>query len=185
MRSLTKMLSAAAAFGCVGLLTAAGPAPEPVAPIAPDHHEEASKNIVETAKAAGSFNTLLKAATEAGLAGTLASDDVELTVFAPTDEAFAKLPKGALEGLLKDKEALKAVLLYHVVKGEVMAADVVKLDGKRVGTLNGKKVRVKVTEDGNVMIGKATVVTADVNASNGVIHVIDTVLMPPKGKAAE
>ncbi|NNJ25097.1 fasciclin domain-containing protein [Alienimonas chondri] len=175
MRSLTNVLSTAAAFGCIGLLTAAAPAPAPL-----DHHEEtATKNIVETAKAAGSFNTLLTAATEAGLVDALTAKDAELTIFAPTDEAFAKLPEGAVEGLLKDKEKLKAVLLYHVVKGKVMAEDVVKLDGKRVETLNGKKVRVTV-KDGSVMLNKAKVTATDVKASNGVIHVIDTVLMPPK-----
>ena len=183
MRSLTKTFSAAAALACVGLLTAAGPAPEPVSPASNHLDDAAEKNIVETAQAAGSFDTLLKAATAAGLAETLATKD-GLTVFAPTDEAFAKLPEGALEGLLADKEQLKAVLLYHVVAGEVMAKDVVGLDGKQVETLSGKKVRVKV-KDGAVMLGKAKVVKTDIKASNGVIHVIDTVLLPPKGKKVE
>ncbi|QDT14537.1 fasciclin domain-containing protein [Alienimonas californiensis] len=183
MRSFAKLFTVAAAAGCVGLLTAAAPAP--VAPVALDHHEEgASKNIVETAQAAGSFKTLLTAAKEAGLAEALSAKDANLTVFAPTDEAFAKLPEGALEGLLKDKEALKSVLLYHVVKGKVKAEDVVGLDGQKVETLSGKKVNVKV-KDGVVMLNKSKVVKADVMASNGVIHVIDTVLMPPKGKAKD
>ena len=178
MRSLKTLLTSAVALGCVGLLTAAAPAP--VAPVVDHHEEAATKNLVETAKSAGQFNTLLKAATEAGLADTLAADGADLTVFAPTDEAFAKLPEGALNDLLQDKEALKAVLLYHVVKGKVTSDAVVGLDGKRVDTLSGKKVRVSV-KDGTVMLNKAKVVKADVMASNGVIHVIDTVLLPPKG----
>lgn len=180
MRSFAKLFTVAAAAGCVGLLTAAAPAPAAL-----DHHEEAaSKNIVETAQAAGSFKTLLTAATEAGLVEALTAKDANLTVFAPTDEAFAKLPEGALEGLLKDKEALKSVLLYHVVKGKVKAEDVVGLDGKKVETLSGKKVNVKV-KDGVVMLNKSKVVKTDIMASNGVIHVIDTVLMPPKGMAKD
>ncbi len=179
MRSLPKTLSALAALGCVGLFAAATPAP--VAPAPLGHHEEmATKNLVETAQAAGNFKTLLAAATEAGLVDALTAKDADLTVFAPTDAAFAKLPEGALDGLLKDKEALKAVLLYHVVKGKVLAADVVKLDGKKVETLGGKKVMVKV-KDGVVKLKNATVTATDIKASNGVIHVIDTVLMPPKG----
>ena len=100
---------------------------------------------------------------------------VPFTVFAPTDEAFAKLPKGTLESLLKDKEALKKILLYHVVSGKVMASDVVKL--KSAKTLEGEDVKIKIN-DGNVMINNSKVTTADVEASNGVIHVIDTVLIP-------
>ncbi|MFH5804578.1 fasciclin domain-containing protein [Alienimonas sp. DA493] len=171
MRSFAKLFTAAVAAGCVGLLTAAAPAPV-------DHHAAADKNLVETAQAAGSFNTLLTAAKEAGLAETLASEDAELTVFAPTDEAFDKLPEGALEDLLKDKEKLKTVLLYHVVKGEVKADTVVTLGGKQVDTLAGKKVKVSV-KDGTVMLNKAKVLKTDVTASNGVIHVIDSVLLPP------
>lgn len=136
--------------------------------------KKSSKNIVETALAAGNFNTLAKALTEAGLVGELQKEG-PFTVFAPTDEAFSRLPKGTLENLLKDKETLKKVLLYHVVSGKVMASDVVNL--KSASTLEGDNVKIK-TVDGNVMINNAKVIKADVGASNGVIHVIDTVLIP-------
>ena len=136
--------------------------------------KKSSKNIVETALAAGNFNTLAKALTEAGLVEELQKEG-PFTVFAPTDEAFSKLPEGTLENLLKDKEALKKVLLYHVVPGKVMASDVVNLQSAT--TLEGNDVKIK-TVDGNVMINNAKVIKADVGASNGVIHVIDTVLIP-------
>ncbi len=137
--------------------------------------KSASKDIVTTAVDAGIFKTLAAALTEAGLIETLQGKG-PFTVFAPTDEAFAKLPKGTLEGLLKDKEALKKVLLYHVVSGNVMSTDVVKLS--EATTVEGSKVKIKVV-DGNVMLNDAKVTTADVKASNGVIHIIDTVLSPP------
>jgi uncharacterized surface protein with fasciclin (FAS1) repeats len=121
------------------------------------------------------FKTLATALTEAGLIETLKSKG-PFTVFAPTDEAFAKLPKGTLEGLLKDKEALKKILLYHVVSGNVMSTDVVKLT--EVKTVEGFKVKITV-KDGNVMINDAKIIKADIKASNGVIHVIDTVILPP------
>ncbi len=133
------------------------------------------KDIVTTAADAGTFKTLATALTEAGLIETLKSKG-PFTVFAPTDEAFAKLPKGTLEELLKDKEALKKILLYHVVSGNVMSTDVVKLT--EVKTVEGFKVKISV-KDGNVMINDAKVIKADVKASNGVIHVIDTVILPP------
>ena len=133
------------------------------------------KDIVATAVDAGSFKTLATALTEAGLIETLQGKG-PFTVFAPTDDAFAKLPKGTVEGLLKDKEALKKVLLYHVVSGNVMSTDVVKLS--EATTVEGSKVNIKV-KDGNVMINDAKVTTADVKASNGVIHIIDTVILPP------
>ncbi len=133
------------------------------------------KDIVTTAVDAGSFKTLATALTEAGLIETLKGKG-PFTVFAPTDAAFAKLPKGTLESLLKDKEALKKILLYHVVAGNVMASDVVKL--KDAKTVEGSDVMIEV-KDGNVMINNAKVTTADVKASNGVIHIIDTVLLPP------
>lgn len=132
-------------------------------------------DIVDTAVAAGSFKTLVTAVTEAGLVETLKSPG-PFTVFAPTDEAFAKLPAGTLEGLLKDKDKLKAVLLYHVVGSKVMAADVVKLTSAK--TAGGEVVPIKV-EDGTVHVGAAKVVKTDIVAKNGVIHVIDTVLIPP------
>ena len=133
-----------------------------------------TKDIVDTAVAAGSFNTLAKALTAAGLVETLKGKG-PFTVFAPTDEAFAKLPAGTLEALLKDKEKLKAVLTYHVVPGKVMAADVVKLTSAK--TVNGQSVSIRV-EGGKVMVDNATVVKTDIAASNGVIHVIDSVVLP-------
>lgn len=134
-----------------------------------------SKDIVTTAVDAGVFKTLATALTEAGLIETLQGKG-PFTVFAPTDDAFAKLPKGTVEGLLKDKEALKKVLLYHVVSGQVMSNDVVKLSDAT--TVEGSKVKIKV-KDGSVMINDAKVTKADVKTSNGVIHIIDTVILPP------
>jgi transforming growth factor-beta-induced protein len=134
----------------------------------------ASKNIVQTAVAAGKFKTLASLLTKAGLAGTLQGKG-PFTVFAPTDAAFAKVPKATLAALGKDKAKLRAVLLYHVVKGKVTAASVVKLASAK--TLNGQSVAIRVT-GGKVFVGGARVTTADVMASNGVIHVIDKVLIP-------
>jgi uncharacterized surface protein with fasciclin (FAS1) repeats len=133
-----------------------------------------SKTIVDVAVNNGSFNTLVAAVKAAGLVETLSSPG-PFTVFAPTDEAFAKLPAGTVESLLKDKDKLTAILTYHVVAGKVMAADVVKLTSAK--TVNGQTVTVKV-DGSNVMINNAKVVTTDVEASNGIIHVIDTVLLP-------
>lgn len=132
--------------------------------------------IVETAVAAGSFNTLVAAVKAAGLVETL-SGDGPFTVFAPTDEAFAKLPKGTVENLLKpeNKAQLVSVLTYHVVPGKVMAADVVKLTSAK--TVQGSEAGIKVV-DGSVMVDAARVVKTDVAASNGVIHVIDSVILP-------
>ena len=132
------------------------------------------KDIVDTAVAAGSFKTLVTAAKEAGLVEALKGEG-PLTVFAPTDEAFAKLPKGALEGLLADKEKLAAVLKYHVVPGKVMAADVVKL--KEAKSLQGQTIAIQA-KDGVKLNGAANVVKTDIECSNGVIHVIDTVILP-------
>jgi uncharacterized surface protein with fasciclin (FAS1) repeats len=137
-----------------------------------DHHKS-DKSIVDVAKAAGSFNTLLAAAEAAGLAETLAGEG-PFTVFAPTDEAFAKLPDGAVEALLGDPDKLKSILLYHVVPGKVTAADVTKLES--ADTAFGQAVMIGTSE--GVTIDGASVVKADVMASNGVIHVIDSVLMP-------
>ncbi|QWF31441.1 fasciclin domain-containing protein [Pseudoalteromonas sp. SiA1] len=140
-----------------------------------DHHGM-KKDIVDVAAANGSFSTLVAAVKAAGLVDTLKGDG-PFTVFAPTDEAFAKLPAGTVENLLKseNKDKLTAILTYHVVSGKVMAADVVKLDNAT--TVQGQSVNV-TTNDGSVMINNANVVMADVKASNGVIHVIDTVLLP-------
>lgn len=134
-------------------------------------------DIVDTAVAAKSFNTLVAAAKAGGLVEALKGDG-PLTVFAPTDDAFAKLPEGTVESLLKpeNKEKLVEILKYHVVKGKVMAADVVTLDS--ADTLAGKKVTIKAGDDG-VMINKSKVVKADIVCDNGVIHVIDAVLLPP------
>lgn len=134
----------------------------------------AKKDIVDTAVAAGSFTTLAAALDAAGLVETLKGTG-PFTVFAPTDAAFAKLPAGTVDGLLKDKAKLTSILTYHVVPGKVMAADVVKLDGAK--TVNGQSVMIKVV-DGKVQVDSATVTQADIETSNGVIHVIDTVLMP-------
>jgi transforming growth factor-beta-induced protein len=136
----------------------------------------AKMDIVDTAVAAGSFKTLAAALQAAGLIETLKSKG-PFTVFAPTDDAFAKLPAGTVETLLKpeNKEKLKAILLYHVVAGDVTSAKVVKLTSAK--TVNGQDVKISVV-DGTVMINDAKVVKADIAASNGVIHVIDTVLLP-------
>ena len=131
-------------------------------------------NIVETAINAGSFNTLVAAVKAAGLVETL-SGPGPFTVFAPTDEAFAQIPADQLNALLADKEALTAVLTYHVVAGKVMAEDVVKLSSAT--TVNGQDVEIKVW-DGKVMIDDAQVTTADIDTTNGVIHVIDKVILP-------
>ena len=132
------------------------------------------KDIVTIAVEAGTFNTLATALTEANLIETLKGEG-PFTVFAPTDEAFAKLPEDTVEALLKDKEALTNILLYHVVSGNVEAKDVVKLESAM--TLEKSNVNVKVV-DGKVFINDSQVTTADVMASNGVIHIIDTVLIP-------
>lgn len=135
------------------------------------------KDIVETAVDAGQFKTLTAALEAAGLVDTLKGPG-PFTVFAPTDEAFARLPKGEAESLLKpeNKAKLTAILTYHVAPGELMAADVAKK--KMIKTVNGAELTVS-TKSGAVMINDAHVVSADIKASNGVIHVIDAVLMPP------
>lgn len=136
----------------------------------------ADKDIVDTAVAAGSFKTLAAALTAAGLVDTLKGEG-PFTVFAPTDEAFARLPAGTVESLLlpENKEKLVAVLTYHVVAGKVLASDVVKLKSAR--TINGKEAMIKVSDKG-VMVDAARVVAADIESSNGVIHVIDSVILP-------
>jgi uncharacterized surface protein with fasciclin (FAS1) repeats len=148
------------------------------AAIAGHHEDEKAKtgDIVDVAVSAGQFNTLAAALEAADLIDTLKSDG-PFTVFAPTDAAFAKLPAGTVESLLKpeNKDQLIAVLTYHVVPGNVMAADVVKLNSAT--TVNGSNVAISVDE-GTVRVDNATVVKTDINASNGVIHVIDTVILP-------
>ena len=141
-----------------------------------NYAKKSKKDIVETAVSSGSFNTLVAALEAAGLSDTLQGDG-PFTVFAPTDEAFAKLPAGTVENLLlpENKDQLTAILTYHVVAGKVTAAQVVKLDSAT--TVNGQDVRIRV-EENVVMIDGASVATADVMASNGVIHVIDEVILP-------
>jgi len=134
-------------------------------------------DIIDTAVAAGNFTTLAAAVTAAGLVPTLKGEG-PFTVFAPTDEAFAKLPAGTVEALLADIPKLTAILTYHVVAGKVLAADVVALDGKDVATVNGATVRVS-TAGGVKLNGSAHVVTTDIACTNGVIHVIDAVILPP------
>lgn len=138
------------------------------------HAATASNNIVETAVSAGSFNTLVAAVQAADLADTLAGDG-PYTVFAPTDEAFAKLPEGTVEALLANPEQLREILLYHVVPGKVTASQVVTLSSAT--TAQGSDVAIKVA-GGSVMIDNAIVTATDIETSNGVIHVIDTVILP-------
>jgi len=135
-----------------------------------------SKDIVDTAVSAGNFKTLAAALTAAGLVETLKSEG-PFTVFAPTDEAFSKLPKGTVEDLLKpeNKEKLVKILTYHVVPGKVMAADVVKLS--KAKTVEGTEAQITV-EEGKVKVDNANVVKTDIGTSNGVIHVIDSVILP-------
>ena len=135
-------------------------------------------DIVDVAVAAGSFKTLVAAVQAAGLVDTLKSKG-PFTVFAPTDDAFAKLPKGTVEGLLKDKPKLTAVLTYHVVSGKVLAADAAKL--KTAKTVQGQELKIDASKwhgHKNIKINDANVVKPDVAADNGVIHVIDKVLLP-------
>ncbi len=134
------------------------------------------KNIVQTAVAAGQFKTLVSLVKQAGLVGAL-SGPGPLTVFAPTDAAFAKVPKATLAALAKNKAQLKAVLLYHVVKGDVTAAQASMLTSAK--TLEGASVRIHVSGT-KLYVGSAHVIKADVKASNGIIHVINKVLIPPK-----
>lgn len=159
----------ASAFALI--LTGAGAA-------APVQAQDHGQDIVETAIAAGSFNTLAAALQAAGLVETLQGDG-PFTVFAPTDEAFSKLPDGTVESLLRpeNRDALIGVLTYHVVAGRVAAEQVVELD--RATTVNGADVRIRASNNG-VRVNDANVVTTDVFASNGVIHVIDQVLLPPE-----
>lgn len=149
-----------------------------VNPPAAKAEEQPAKDIVDTAVGAGQFKTLVTAVKAADLVDTLKGKG-PFTVFAPTDEAFAKLPKEKLEALLKDKKALTAVLTYHVVPGKVMAADVVKLDSAK--TVQGQSVNI-VAKDGKVTINGANVLKTDIVCGNGVIHVIDAVILPPSDK---
>lgn len=157
-RTLFALIAIAALSACAGMKEMASP--------------KANKDIVDTAVAAGSFKTLVTAVQVAGLVDTLKGNG-PFTVFAPTDEAFAKIPKDQLNALLADKAMLTKVLTYHVVAGKVMATDV---KAGMVPTVEGQSI--SVTTDYGVKINNAKVVKTDIVASNGVIHVIDTVLMP-------
>jgi len=160
------------------VVAACAPAPTPTAVPEPTAMPEPMlKDIVDTAVADGRFTTLVAAVTAAELVETLKGEG-PFTVFAPTDDAFAKLPAGTIDELLKpeNKQALTDILLYHVVSGKVMAADVTGLTSAT--TVLGKDVAVKV-EGGNVFINDAQVIITDIETSNGVIHVIDTVILPP------
>lgn len=136
----------------------------------------AEKDIVDTAVSAGSFKTLVEAVQAAGLVETLKGKG-PFTVFAPTDEAFAKLGDQTIKDLLKNKEQLGAILKYHVVPGKVMAEQAIKINGP-VKTVQGKEVMIQ-TRNGAVYVGKAKVIKTDIVCSNGVIHVIDAVILPP------
>jgi len=134
-------------------------------------------DIIDTAVAAGSFKTLAAALTAAGLVDTLKGTG-PFTVFAPTDEAFAKLPAGTVDALLGDVPKLTSILTYHVVSGKVMAADVLTMDGESAKTVNGAEVTIG-TEGGVKLNGSVHVTKTDIECTNGVIHVVDSVLMPP------
>ncbi len=134
------------------------------------------KNIVQVAVENGNFNTLVAAVNAAGLAETL-SGPGPFTVFAPTDAAFAKLPAGTIDALLADKEQLASILTYHVISGKVVASDITSSNGAKPATINGQKLDITVSA-GNVYVNGAQVTMADVQASNGVIHVINGVLLP-------
>jgi uncharacterized surface protein with fasciclin (FAS1) repeats len=170
MKRVTFLLSLAAAVGLMAVATG----------LAQDakQKEKDAKNIVDTAVAAGDFKTLAAALKAADLVDTLKGKG-PFTVFAPTDEAFKKLPKGALEDLLKpeNKKKLASVLTYHVVSGKHMAADVAKL--KEAKTVEGSMIKIEA-KDGKVKVDDANVVKADIACGNGVIHVIDAVLLPKK-----
>jgi uncharacterized surface protein with fasciclin (FAS1) repeats len=155
------------------LAAAVATAAVPLAVAAPAGAQD-TPNIVQTAQAAGQFETLVSLVQRAGLADTL-SGPGPFTVFAPTDKAFAKVPKKTLNALLKDRAKLRAVLLYHVAAGKLTAKKVVKRS--RITTLNGARIDVRV-RGGNVFLDKAKVTTPDITASNGVIHVINRVLIP-------
>jgi uncharacterized surface protein with fasciclin (FAS1) repeats len=144
-------------------------------------HAGHGKDLVQVATEAGQFTTLLKAVEAAGLVDVLRGEG-PFTVFAPTDAAFAKLPAGTLDALLKDKARLAAVLTYHVVPARVTAADVMRMGSARPATVQGQSLTIAV-RDGKVHVDGATVIAADVMASNGVIHVIDSVVLPAEAAA--
>ncbi|HIW29185.1 MAG TPA: fasciclin domain-containing protein [Candidatus Luteococcus avicola] len=191
---MNRMLLAAGSLSLTLLISACSTAAEPSAPTPAPATTSASSmmpetsmatsDIVDTAVAAGQFKTLATAITAAGLVDTLKGTG-PFTVFAPTDAAFEKLPAGTLETLLKDPTGpLADILKYHVVAGKVLAADVVKMNGQKVKTVQGAELTVEVTGDKVALVDAAgnrvNVTKTDITASNGVIHVIDAVLMPTK-----
>ena len=165
---MRKSFVTALAVALLGAMTLGAVASSASAPHKPD------KNIVQTAVAAGQFKTLTTLVKEAGLAGALQAKG-PYTVFAPTDAAFTKVPKATLAALAKDKAKLRAVLLYHVAKGKLTAAKVVKLQS--IKTLDGQSLKVRVSH-GTVTVGGSRLTKTDIGASNGVIHVINKVLIP-------
>lgn len=171
MRKLFISILAASVL-TIAAISAAATSAAPAAPPAAD------QNIVQTAVAAGQFKTLVMLAKRAGLAGAL-TGETKLTVFAPTDSAFKKVPRATLNKLLRNRAQLRRVLLYHVVAGDVKAAQVVKLRSAK--TVAGPSVRIQV-RGGNVFLNRSTrVVKTDIAASNGTIHVLNKVLIPPAG----
>ena len=146
------------------------------APAYSSRETQSMKNIVQVASENGNFNTLVAAVKAAGLVETL-SGPGPFTVCAPTDAAFAKLPEGTVGALIADKEKLTAILTYHVLSGRVIASDITRMNGATPTTINGQKLDIEV-RGGKVFVNNAQVTTADVAASNGVIHVIDGVLLP-------
>jgi transforming growth factor-beta-induced protein len=172
-----KLMMALMAILAIGMVGCSDNDKNPINSVSP----EPKFDIVETAKAAGNFTTLLAAAEAADLVDALKGAG-PLTVFAPTDEAFAKLPAGTVEALLADKDALTAILTYHVVPGAITSDQVVKLSSAE--TLNGASLTITLTSDGKVKVDNALVTVTDIKATNGVIHVIDAVLIPGFSGAA-
>lgn len=179
MLNLSKALVSVSAKKAVLSMAALLVAVAPVSAQMADHSSmKSDKTIVGVAIEAGSFKTLVAALQAADLVTALQGKG-PFTVFAPSDAAFAKLPAGTVEALLKDPKALAAILTYHVIPGKVMAADVIKAGMVKPATLNGAALDIQV-KNGKVYVNNAVVTTADVGASNGVIHIIDTVVLPPK-----
>ncbi len=173
-RTITRLAAVAlvgAVLGACSTMSTMSPRPAPAQPVA-------ANTIVDVAAKAGTFKTLLAAAQAAGLVDTLKSPG-PLTVFAPTDDAFAKLPKGTVESLLKpeNKDQLARILKHHVVPGKVMSKDIA---GKRLAADTAAGTKLPIDARRGVRVGNAHVTTADVEASNGVIHVVDHVILPPK-----
>lgn len=170
----TLVLALAMSFTTVGYASDCASHSSPATKTTAKAEEAKPMTIIETAVSAGSFKTLVAAVEAAGLVETL-SGEGPFTVFAPTDEAFAALPEGTVEALLKDKQALASILTYHVVSGSL---DAEKVAGqKKLETVNGQSFKISVGEEG-VMIDNARVVSTDIVCSNGIVHVIDTVILP-------